>query len=348
MTELDHYDYELPAELIAQQPLRTRSDARLLLVDRARDSLSHAHVRDLPDLLDPGDCLVVNNSRVIPARLVGYRTDTGGRWQGLFLGDDQQGTWRLLSKTRGRLQSGTTVTLIDRQSADDIRLRMLTRLEEGQWAARPQTDEATMTILQRVGRVPLPHYIREGEMIEADWEAYQTVYASQPGSVAAPTAGLHFTSDLLRRLDSRAVAICQITLHVGLGTFRPIATDTLAEHQMHSEWGSIDQTAVDQLQAVRDAGARVIAVGSTSMRMLETASATGQLVPWSGQTDLFIRPSHTFRVVDGLMTNFHLPRSTLLVLVRTFGGDRLIRQAYEAAIEQRYRFFSYGDAMLIL
>lgn len=348
MTELDRYNYQLPAELIAQQPLPTRSDARLLLVDRAAGRLTHAYIRDLPELLSPGDCLVTNDSRVIPARLVGYRTETGGKWQGLFLDEDQQAAWRLLSKTRSKLKPGTMVTLMDRRSRDDIGLRMVMPLADGQWAARPESDEPASTILERVGRVPLPFYIRDGEMLESDWENYQTVFARQPGSVAAPTAGLHFTRELVCRLQSCGITICPITLHVGLGTFRPIATETLAEHRMHWEWGSIDQSTVERLRAVRSAGARIVAVGTTCVRLLETAAATGQLQPWTGKTDLFIRPPHTFHAVDAMVTNFHLPRSTLLVLVRTFGGDRLLQQAYDEAIQQRYRFFSYGDAMLIV
>ena len=348
MSELDLYDFQVPEDLIAQQPLPMRSDARLLVVDRSSRSLTHAHVRDLPGLLKRGDCLVLNDSRVIPAHLVGHRTKTGGRWQGLYLAADSKGTWRLLSKTRGKLQPGDTVTLLDRDARDDVRLRMLTRLPDGQWAARPESDESPLVILQRVGRVPLPRYIRGGRMIDADWQAYQTVFARQPGSVAAPTAGLHFTEDLLRRTSSQGIADGRVTLHVGLGTFRPIGGSSLAEHRMHAEWGCIEESTVQQLRQVRQAGGRIVAVGTTTVRVLETAATGGQLVAWSGETDLFIRPPFTFRAVDALLTNFHLPRSTLLVLVHTFGGDELLRRAYEEAIRHGYRFFSYGDAMLIL
>jgi S-adenosylmethionine:tRNA ribosyltransferase-isomerase len=199
-----------------------------------------------------------------------------------------------------------------------------------------------------VGRVPLPPYIRKGEMVESDREHYQTVYARNPGAVAAPTAGLHFTDALLRRLEAQGVTLARLTLHVGLGTFRPITAATLAEHQMHSEWGSIAQESVDAIAACRGRGGRIVAVGTTSVRVLETAAADGTLRPFTGRTDLFIRPPYQFRAVDAMLTNFHLPRTTLLVLVRTFGGDALMRRAYEEAIREEYRFYSYGDAMLIV
>jgi S-adenosylmethionine:tRNA ribosyltransferase-isomerase len=348
VSELEQYDYRVPSELIAQHPLPRRTDARLLVVDRARCSCAHAHIRDLAELLTAGDCLVLNDSRVIPARLVGYRTETGGRWEGLFLAADPNGTWQVLSKTRGKLKPGSQVTLIDRSARDDVRLRLLMPLEDGRWAARPESGEPALEILQRVGRVPLPFYIRDGQMQESDWDSYQTVFATENGSVAAPTAGLHFTNDLLRRLTTRGIAHVSVTLHVGLGTFRPIGSATLAGHRMHAEWGRISEPAADQLRQTRERGGRIVAVGTTTVRLLETAASQGRLAAWSGQTDLFIYPPYTFRAVDALMTNFHLPRSTLLVLVRTFGGDELVRRAYQEAIQHGYRFFSYGDAMLIL
>ncbi len=353
MSELDQYDFHLPRELIAQKPLRTRSDARLLVVRRADGSLEHHHVRDLPELLSTGDCLVLNDTRVIPARLVGFRTQTGGRWEGLFLAADDDGNWKILSKTRGKLAPGETVTLQDRELRGVCRLMLLSQLGDGLWAARPEYEseserEETLTLLDRVGRVPLPPYIRDGEMIDEDCETYQTVYASEPGAVAAPTAGLHFTNPLLKRLESAGVQTSQITLHVGLGTFRPISTTSLDTHKMHSEWARIDAATVDQLEATRRDGHRIIALGTTAVRTLETAAAGGSLAAWQGETDLFIRPPYKFNAVDALMTNFHLPKSTLLILVRTFGGDALIRQAYDEAIREEYRFYSYGDAMLIL
>jgi S-adenosylmethionine:tRNA ribosyltransferase-isomerase len=349
MSDLDQYDYELPPDLIAQSPLAHRVDARLLVVDRQQKSFSHMHIRDLPELLRPGDALVLNDTRVVPARLVGYRTATRGHWEGLFLDEGPERLWRIMGKTRGTLTPGETITLVNAAGHDDIRLTLGTKLPEGIWIARPESDEETFALLDRVGRVPLPPYIRKGEMVEADRKRYQTVYARTPGAVAAPTAGLHFTETLLRRLAEMGVVLCRLTLHVGLGTFRPIASESLAEHRMHSEWGSLDALTAERINAARRAGGRIVAVGTTCVRLLETAAdAEGVLRPFSGQTDLFIRPPYRFRAVDALLTNFHLPRTTLLVLARTFGGDDLIHAAYAEAILQEYRFYSYGDAMLIV
>jgi S-adenosylmethionine:tRNA ribosyltransferase-isomerase len=348
MTRIADYDFDLPAELVAQHPLADRSDARLMVIDRSEGSISHHHVRDLPELLQPDDCLVVNNSRVIPARLVGCRTRTGGRWQGLVLAVDAGGNWQLMSKTRGRIEAGETVTLQDRDGQPGVRLRMLAPMEGGTWAARPETDEGQGPILARYGRIPIPPYIRGGDMIDRDVEDYQTVYARMDGSVAAPTAGLHFTDKLLEQIGKKGTSIAELTLHVGLGTFRPVACEELEDHAMHSEWGQLSEQALATIRASQQAGGRVVAVGTTSARLLEAASKSGDLASWEGETDIFIAPPYTFRSTDGLMTNFHLPRSTLLVLVRTFGGNELIRRAYAEAIGERYRFYSYGDAMLVL
>jgi S-adenosylmethionine:tRNA ribosyltransferase-isomerase len=348
MTDLADYDYDLPRELIAQYPLENRADARLLVVSRARRRCEHRFVRDLPELLLPGDCLVLNDTRVVPARLIGFRTQTGGRWEGLFLSTQADGAWRLLSKTRGKLAPGESVTLLDNEGRDDVRLALLEKREGGVWLAQPLVPADTFALLERVGRVPLPPYIRGGEMKPSDRQRYQTVYAQRPGSVAAPTAGLHFTPGLLQRLEERGVRIARVTLHVGLGTFRPMETARVEDHVMHAEWVEIAPEAVATIEAVRSVGGRVVAVGTTAVRVLETAAAGGPLRPWSGETNLFIHPGHAFRAIDALMTNFHLPRSTLLVLVRTFGGDELIRAAYIEAIRERYRFYSYGDAMLVV
>ncbi len=348
MSELDAYDYHLPHELIAQSPLSPRSDARLLVVRRDAQTLEHRFVHNLPELLAAGDGLVLNDTRVIAARLAGYRTRTHGRWEGLFLGSDGNGVWKILSQTRGKMQAGESVTLQDRAGADVGRLILLGRLDQGVWAVRPEQGADALQMLDRAGRVPLPPYIRDGRMQEADREAYQTVYAEKPGAVAAPTAGLHFTSALLQRLADARIEVCRITLHVGLGTFRPISAARLDEHRMHAEWASVEAPTVARLRAVRAAAGRIVAVGTTVVRTLETAAASGELRPWQGETDLFIRPPYRFRAIDALLTNFHLPKSTLLVLVRAFGGDELIRHAYDEAIRERYRFYSYGDAMLIL
>jgi S-adenosylmethionine:tRNA ribosyltransferase-isomerase len=348
MSELDRYDYDLPKGLIAQSPAIRRTDARLLVVDRKHNSFDHKHIRDLPEILLRNDCLVINDTRVVPARLVGRRHETGGHWEGLFLETDSKGLWRVMCKTRGKLRPGDTIVLLSAGGEEDVSLQMGAKQGDGTWIVRPLAEDNAMSLLHRVGRVPLPLYIRGGEMVESDREQYQTVYAEVPGAVAAPTAGLHFTANLLDRLAAEGVELCRLTLHVGAGTFRPIATESLAEHRMHMEWGCVKQEAVDQIDGCRRRGGRVVAVGTTSVRLLETASAEGRLKPFTGYTDLFIRPPYEFRTIDALLTNFHLPRTTLLVLVRTFGGDELIRQAYDEAIREQYRFYSYGDAMLIL
>ncbi|GIW92814.1 MAG: S-adenosylmethionine:tRNA ribosyltransferase-isomerase [Pirellulaceae bacterium] len=347
--DLDHYDYELPRELIAQHPLANRADARLLVVDRSSGTWTDSHVRDLPHWLRPGDCLVVNDSRVVPARLVGRRDRTGGRWEGLFLEAEEHGFWRVLCKTRGKLEPGESITVRSYDGSRQLVLRLVARREAGEWVALPdESDRSPWELLEMVGRVPLPPYIRGGQMRPEDVQRYQTVYASQPGSVAAPTAGLHFTEELLTKIRARGVTVARVTLHVGVGTFRPIMTRRISEHKMHGEWGTISAETVAQIQQARQSGGRCVAVGTTVVRLLETAARSGQLQPWSGKTELYIHPPFTFYAVDCLMTNFHLPRSTLLVLVRTFGGDVLIRRAYEHAVAERYRFYSYGDAMLIL
>ena len=351
----DYYDFELPKSLIAQEPLPNREDARLLMVDREKSAIDHAHVRDLHNMLRPGDCLVLNDTKVVPAQLTGLREQTGGRWQGLFLEADEQGNWRMLAKTRGKIQAGEKVILEDRHGVPRNKLVLLSKMENGQWIGRPEPEndsEADLasdpfSVLQQVGRIPLPHYIRGGKMVDADIQNYQTIFAKHPGAVAAPTAGLHLTKPLIGRLIDNEIQIASVTLHVGIGTFRPVTADSLGDHSMHSETGMISEAACEKINNAKRMGGRVIAVGTTSIRVLETAGASGELRPWSGETDIFIKPGFRFNVIDGMITNFHLPRSTLLVLVRTFGGDKLLKQAYQTAIEEEYRFFSYGDAMLI-
>jgi S-adenosylmethionine:tRNA ribosyltransferase-isomerase len=348
-TNVSEYDFDLPKELIAQHPLANREDARLMLIDRKSDSISHGHFRDLPDYLNDGDCLVLNETRVIPAKLVGFRDKTKGRWDGLYLEHDADSqVIRMLCKTRGKLQPGELVTLQDRDGIDRVQIRMVTRIGGGCWAAICEGETTVDELIEMVGRIPLPHYIRRGNMTDADVNDYQTVYARNPGSVAAPTAGLHFTERLLKKVAERGVRICRVTLQVGTGTFKPISTDIVEQHEMHSERGEISQATAGVINETRSSGGRVIAVGTTSVRVLETVGASSPMRAWSGETDLYIRPSHQFQVVDGMITNFHLPRTTLLVMVRAMGGDALVRRAYAEAIKNRYRFFSYGDAMLIV
>jgi S-adenosylmethionine:tRNA ribosyltransferase-isomerase len=350
------FDYELPRHLVAQEPLSHRADARLMIVDRWRQEIDHRHVRDLPYLLPPGDRLVLNDTKVIPAQLAGYRAGTGGRWRGLFLGATAEGHWKLLCKTRGHLKPGDAITLVDRENRPTAKLWLLERLGEGEWVAHADSAEPAVTLLERLGRVPLPPYIRGGNMVDADVADYQTIFARHPGAIAAPTAGLHFTRELLRTLEARGVALSAVTLHVGAGTFRPISGPSLDEHRMHSEWGELTVATAAELSATRAAGGRLIAVGTTVVRLLETAVRAGQgsgiadmtIRPWGGETDLFIRPPFEFRAVDAMLTNFHFPRTTLLVLVQTFGGRELIQRAYQEAIREEYRFYSYGDAMLIV
>lgn len=344
------YDYELPRERIAQDPAAVRTDARLLVLSRQDGSIQHRYIRDLPELLGADDTLILNNSRVVPARLMGYRSRTGGRWQGLFLrSDDAVGVWEVLSKTRGRLQEGETLTLQDRHARDGIELKVVARTENGNLLVQPLAEGTANELLGRYGWVPLPPYIREGRMVDADLQSYQTVYAQHDGSVAAPTAGLHFTEPLLKQLGEKGVRTAEVTLHVGIGTFRPIAVENLQEHRMHTEWGQVEAAAAAAINETPRRGGRRIAVGTTSVRTVESAAGDdGSLAPWTGMCDLFIRPGYRFKAIDGLLTNFHLPRSSLLVLVSAFAGRERVLNAYREAVENEYRFYSYGDAMLIL
>ncbi len=346
-------EYTLPPERIAQEPLNNRADARLMVVNRQSGTLEHHHIRDLPRLLHPGDRLVLNDTKVISAQLRGVRTQTGGRWQGLFLGKSESGDWRLVCKTRGRLQPMEKITLIDREGKQSAQLWLLEQVDDGEWLARPESDLSHLELLEQVGRVPLPPYIRAGHMVDSDVQDYQTVFATTPGAVAAPTAGLHFTTDLIKAIQQSGITTTAVTLHVGRGTFRPIdVEEDLEKHPMHSEWAELTEIAAREINESRAAGQRVISVGTTVTRVLETVAAAGpqgaSLSPWHGETDIFIRPPYEFRAIDALLTNFHFPKTTLLLLVQAFAGSELIRNAYDEAIREEYRFYSYGDAMLIV
>jgi len=348
MGDADLYDYELPAELVAQEPLASRADARLLVVRRSGGPFDHRHVRDLPEILRPGDLVVVNDTRVVPARLVGRRLQTGGRWEGLFLRiNEATGAWQLLAQTRGHPQAGERIMLVGRDGGDALALELVGRGGGGSWLAVPDSADPVAEILGRIGRVPLPGYIRGGREQAGDRERYQTVFARQDGSAAAPTAGLHFTDGLLAGLAARGVGHASVTLHVGLDTFRPIAAEKLDDHPMHSEWCECPPETVAAVREAKARGGRVVAVGTTAVRTLETASWPGTISPWTGSTDLFIKPGFPFQSVDCLLTNFHMPRTTLLVLVSAFATRGLIARAYEEAIRERYRWLSYGDAMFI-
>lgn len=335
------FDYHLPPELIAQQPVEPRDHSRLLTLGRDSGEIAHHRFFELPDLLRPGDLLILNDTRVVPARLRGRRQKTGGRWEGLFLRVLPDGSWEMLCQTGGRPAPGETINV-----DGSFQLRLEEKWDSGRWRVRPVDPGDAFAQLERHGETPLPPYIRAGTASETDRSRYQTIFAKEPGAVAAPTAGLHFTPELFERLSQRNIESAFVTLHVGVGTFQPIKTD-VSSHVMHREWGSIGAAAVAAIERCRRRGGRTIAVGTTSVRVLETAALSGSLGPWTGETSLFIHPPFSFRVVGGLITNFHLPRTTLLLLAAAFAGADNVRRAYETAVAERYRFYSYGDAMLI-
>ncbi|CAA9542904.1 MAG: S-adenosylmethionine:tRNA ribosyltransferase-isomerase [uncultured Thermomicrobiales bacterium] len=345
---VDDFAYDLPEELIAQAPLARRDASRLLVLDRPSGGLEHATVADLPDLLDPGDLLVANNSRVIPARLAARKRDTGGRVELLLLRDEGEGVWTALAKPARRLAAGTALVVEPRAgaSAPPLGVEVLECGDGGQ--VRVAVDATGPEPLAPYGTAPLPPYVRSAL---AEPERYQTVYAAEAGSAAAPTAGLHFGHDLLDALRRRGVGWAEVTLHVGLDTFRPVTTELVADHPIHREWCEVPASTARAVLATRGAGRRVIAVGTTAVRTLETLASDGlETAAVSGmkmETGLFILPGYRWKLVDAMITNFHLPRSTLLMMVSAFAGREAVRRAYAVAIEERYRFFSFGDAMLI-
>lgn len=325
-----------------------------MLVDRSSGTISHHSIRDLPDLLPEKSRLVFNNTKVVPARLFGQRTETGGKWEGLFLSAMPDGCWTITGQTRGRLKTGETITIhkagsLDQNSSQDtLLIRLEHRSDQGQWIVRPLSDQPALVLLQQFGTLPLPPYIGRKVADVEDQQRYQTVYASVPGAIAAPTAGLHFTEQLLQECEAREIYRSEVTLHVGIGTFRPVSSNKLSEHTMHSEWCEVSQQAADQIRQTKTSDGSIVAVGTTSVRTLEASVAENPIIQfWQGNTNLFIRPGYRFGVVDHLLTNFHLPGSTLIVLVAALAGYDLTMEAYRKAVEQQYRFYSYGDAMLI-
>lgn len=345
---VDDFDYKLPQELIAQAPLARRDASRLLVLDRSTGGLRHASFRELPGLLDPGDLLVANNSRVIPARLVARKLETGGRVELLMLRDEGDRIWTALAKPARRLRVGGELVVepLAGMSAPPLRARVVERREEGE--IRVAFAGAGPVSLAAYGTAPLPPYVREAP---SEPERYQTIYAADAGSAAAPTAGLHFTHELLATLRGHGVEWAEVTLHVGLDTFRPVTAERVADHRIHREWCTVPAETVRAVLAARAAGRRVVAIGTTAARTLETLGlrSTEDAVR-SGlttETDLFIVPGYRWMLVDAMITNFHLPRSTLLMMVSAFAGREPIQRAYAAAIAARYRFFSFGDAMLI-
>lgn len=346
---IEDLDYDLPEHLIAQEPCLERDQSRLLVVERGGGVRGHHQFRDLVDFLAAGDLLVLNDTRVLPARLIGRRAQTGGKWEGLFLREPTPGSWELLCQTRGRPIEGEAI-VVDPPSGEGAPLTLVLtgRTAEGRWLARPESTSGVQDLLTRYGRVPLPPYIRKGLAREPDRERYQTVYAKPAGAIAAPTAGLHFTPALFETLWQRGVAWSFVTLHVGPGTFQPIQVEELTEHKVEAEWAEIPAETARAIDACKERGGRVVAAGTTTTRVLETAGWEGKVRAWSGYTDLTIVPPFRFQVVDGLVTNFHLPRSSLLLLVAAFTGLESMRKAYHEAVSHSYRFYSYGDAMLIL
>ncbi|MBQ6076054.1 MAG: tRNA preQ1(34) S-adenosylmethionine ribosyltransferase-isomerase QueA [Lachnospiraceae bacterium] len=337
------FDYELPQELIAQDPLADRSSSRLLVLDRNTGGISHRIFRDIIGELLPGDCLVINNTKVIPARLLGVRKETGAAVELLLLKriEDRENTWETLVRPGKKCREGARLSF----GGGLLEGEITEVLPDGNRLVRFSFDGIFEEILDQLGQMPLPPYITH--RLE-DKNRYQTVYAKYDGSAAAPTAGLHFTQELLAQIREKGVSVAEITLHVGLGTFRPVKADTVEEHHMHSEYYEVNAEAAALINRAKQEGHRVIAVGTTSCRTLESAAREdGLLQPCSGWTDIFIYPGYRFRIVDALITNFHLPKSTLMMLVSALAGRENIMKAYEEAIRERYRFFSFGDAMFI-
>lgn len=340
MKRQDFY-FELPEELIAQDPLEDRSASRLLVLDKETGEVSHHSFREIADYLEPGDCLVLNDTKVIPARLIGAKEDTGGKIEVLLLKRREGNVWETLVKPGRKARPGARIRFGEGLLTGEI----LDIAEEGNRLIRFEYEGIFEEILDRLGQMPLPPYITH--QLE-DKNRYQTVYAKHTGSAAAPTAGLHFTPEILEQIEKKGVDIAKVTLHVGLGTFRPVKADDILEHHMHSEFYRIEEEAAEKINRAKRSGGRIICVGTTSCRTVESAAdENGRLKACSGWTDIFIYPGYQFRVLDSLITNFHLPESTLIMLVSALAGRERTLAAYEEAIRERYRFFSFGDAMFV-
>lgn len=335
------YDYDLPEELIAQDPLEDRSSSRLMVLDRQTGDVEHRHFTDILEYLHPGDCLVINNTKVIPARLFGVKEDTQAKIEVLLLKRKENDIWETLVKPGKKAKPGTKLVFGDGLLTAEV----VDVVEEGNRLIQFHYDGIFEEILDQLGQMPLPPYITHQLK---DKNRYQTVYAKYDGSAAAPTAGLHFTKELLQKVKDMGVDIAEVTLHVGLGTFRPVKVDNVLDHHMHSEFYMVSQEAADKINRAKESGHRVIAVGTTSTRTLEAAAdENGRLHETSGWTEIFIYPGYQFKVIDALITNFHLPQSTLVMLVSALAGREHVLHAYEIAVKERYRFFSFGDAMFI-
>lgn len=340
--DVKQFDFHLPEELIAQTPLEDRTASRLMIVDRTTGALEHTHFSSIVDELEEGDVLVLNDTKVLPARLYGTKEGTGASLEVLLLKEHGQDTWETLVKPAKRVKVGTVVTFGD----GTLRARCTDVLPQGGRMFEMMYDGIFYEVLDALGEMPLPPYITEKL---DDQDRYQTVFAKERGSAAAPTAGLHFTTELLEAIEAKGVDIAYITLHVGLGTFRPVSVDSIEDHDMHSEYYVVSEETAETIRRARARGGRVISVGTTSTRTLETVARDndGDIVASSGWTDIFIYPGFTYRAVDALITNFHLPQSTLIMLVSAFSSRDIMLHAYEEAVNERYRFFSFGDAMFI-
>ena len=336
------FDFHLPEELIAQTPLEKRDASRLLIVNHKTGQMEDTHFDAIIDQLHPGDALVMNDTRVLPARLHGEKIETGGHVELLLLKNTEGDDWEVLAKPAKRLKVGAQISFGDGRLTATI----LEELEHGGRIVRFHYQGIFLEVLESLGEMPLPPYIHEKLK---DRERYQTVYAKENGSAAAPTAGLHFTKELLAKIEAKGVKLVYLTLHVGLGTFRPVSVDNVDEHEMHSEFYTLSEEAAETLRQVKASGKRVIAVGTTSIRTLETIGSkfNGEIEADSGWTNIFIKPGYDWKVVDAFSTNFHLPKSTLVMLVSAFAGRELVLSAYQHAIDEKYRFFSFGDAMFI-
>jgi len=337
-----HYYYDLPEELIAQTPLDKRDESKLLILNKENGELEHKVFKNIIEYLNPNDCLVINNTRVIPARLLGRKEHTGGAIEIFLLNDLGDKKWEVLTKPGRKAVPGARFTFGD----NDLIAEVISVKEDGNRIVKLYYEGIFNEVLDKIGVMPLPPYIHS--KLE-DKERYQTVYSKFKGSAAAPTAGLHFTKDLLKQIEEKGVDIAEVTLHVGLGTFRPVKEENILEHKMHSEHYKINEEACEKINKAKKNGGRIIAVGTTSCRVLESISMLdGKVEPCEGDTEIFIYPGYKFKILDGLITNFHLPESTLIMLVSAFAGYDNVMNAYKKAVENRYRFFSFGDAMLIL
>ena len=337
---LSDFDYFLPEELIAQHPCEPRDHSRLLVLDKHTGATTHQHFYDLPDYLKAGDTLVFNDTRVIPARLLGAKADTGGKVEVFLLNRTAGDEWEVLVKPGKKARPGAIITF-----SDELSCEIIETTDFGGRLVRFRFEGIFEEILEKLGKTPLPPYIKE-EL--EDKERYQTVYARERGSAAAPTAGLHFTKELMTKIKEKGINLAFVTLHVGLGTFRPVNTDDITNHVMHREYYSVSPEAAQLINKTKEQGGRVIAIGTTAIRTLETATINGALTPTSGWTEIFIYPGYNFKIVDAAVTNFHLPKSTLLMLISALAGQENVFSAYQQAVDERYGFFSFGDAMLII